>query len=251
MICKTIKKLSNELQPYFEVDRILWEINEVPGDNRRLQEHALSYAKFQFGNRIPQKAYRERANGEYINNYEVEIEHMIRIYRDLINCIMVDKSLSLLQMHDMGLPYNHSVLDILRPWSAYITDLEGTVQREGLDLDSSNVDHILLEYSETEQDMAKIYTHRNQFDIAEGCCQRALSYARQYKGNPLSTQKTSIMYSALQTYSSLGVFQANSPLAVQYAEEGIYRCTCIHIHINIYMNMLTYLCTYVYMYIYI
>jgi hypothetical protein len=86
LICKTLKKLSRDLQPYAEVDRILWEIDEVqPNANRRILDHVLSYSQYQFGNRILQQSYRQRENGEMIDNYEVEIVHMIRMYRDLID----------------------------------------------------------------------------------------------------------------------------------------------------------------------
>jgi hypothetical protein len=41
--------------------------------------HLLSYALYQFGDRIPGKAYRERENGERIENYQVEIGNLYHL----------------------------------------------------------------------------------------------------------------------------------------------------------------------------
>jgi hypothetical protein len=73
-ICKILKKLSHQLQPYHEVLRVIEEIRKgISGKNKQQKlivvGHLLSYADHQFGNRILGKSYRERGNGERINNW--------------------------------------------------------------------------------------------------------------------------------------------------------------------------------------
>jgi hypothetical protein len=124
----------------------------------------------------------------------------------------------LIQKHDLIFPYNEKILDLLRLWSAYLTNVEDHTWIEGLELDRDDIDKILLKYSETERDMGRIYIHRSHFHLAEGFCERALSYARQYKGE--GAEKTSVMYNAVTEYSSLRLYQANFADAVVFAEEA-------------------------------
>lgn len=76
MICKTLKKLSRQLQPYQEVERAINEVHTKRPEEKkvdiRVLVHLISYAEFQFGDRIPGKAYRERENGERTDNWRVE-----------------------------------------------------------------------------------------------------------------------------------------------------------------------------------
>lgn len=66
LMCKTSKKLSNQLLPYREVVQVSHEIVTVPknANDTRVLSHVLSYAEFQFGDRVVGKSYRERRNGE-------------------------------------------------------------------------------------------------------------------------------------------------------------------------------------------
>jgi hypothetical protein len=93
LICKTLKKLSNNLQPYGEVVQVIIETCGATEDARVLR-HVLAYAQFQYGERIPGKTYRQRGNGERIDNYRVEIDILIFISRILINAYQKDKSLA-------------------------------------------------------------------------------------------------------------------------------------------------------------
>jgi hypothetical protein len=78
LICKTLKKLSHQLQPYRVVIRLIEEIIGITLKTNqlkmRLLEYLISYAVHQFGDRVPGKDYRERENGERVNNYVVEID---------------------------------------------------------------------------------------------------------------------------------------------------------------------------------
>jgi hypothetical protein len=77
LICKILKKLSLQLQPYQEAVRV---INEILGERPkkihldiRVLGHLIVYAKHQFGDRVPGKAYPERKKGHRISNWKVEI----------------------------------------------------------------------------------------------------------------------------------------------------------------------------------
>jgi hypothetical protein len=89
-ICKTLKKLSNELLPYSEVVRVittLLEEREDRGEDIRVFEHVISYA-FQFGDRVPGKSYRERGNSNRIDNWALDMNIIYQIYLRLYNiCI--------------------------------------------------------------------------------------------------------------------------------------------------------------------
>jgi hypothetical protein len=69
-MCPILKKLSNTLQPYDDVVKVVLEILTSKEENNiRILEHFLSYADFQFGKPISGKDYRERADGQCISNW--------------------------------------------------------------------------------------------------------------------------------------------------------------------------------------
>jgi hypothetical protein len=99
LICKILKKLSLKLQPYYEVVRVIEEIQEeISAKNNqqklRVLEHLLSYADHQFGDQVQGKDYCERGNGERIDNWRVAIEIFFPIYISLIVIYQSDESLS-------------------------------------------------------------------------------------------------------------------------------------------------------------
>jgi hypothetical protein len=68
-----LKRLSRELQPYSEVRLIITDIFEEVSfpkeQDVRVTGHLISYMEHQFGDRVPGKNCRQRANGEEINNW--------------------------------------------------------------------------------------------------------------------------------------------------------------------------------------
>jgi tetratricopeptide (TPR) repeat protein len=70
----------------------------------------------------------------------------------------------------------------------------------------------------TEHNMAAIATHRRQFDLAEGHCQRCLAYSRRY-GLEGEEMKITMIFTALKTYCSLRERQGNYSDALSFAEE--------------------------------
>jgi tetratricopeptide (TPR) repeat protein len=182
----------------------------------------ISYALHQFGDRILGKAYRERAfNGERIDNWRVEIGILVPIYLNLASIYNDDISLSVMVIDNLTFPYYEKVLELLRPWSAYL-DLNRTSHKDSLDKDQIN-DTLML-FSRTERIMAEICKQRNQFDLAENHCQQALSYAKLFKGK--EEDKTEFVCRALKSFYMLRRDQGNYDEALTFAEEA-YNCVAI------------------------
>lgn len=88
LICKTIKKFSNQLQPYYEAFKVISEILETAENadkQSRVLTHLIAYSLHQFDDRISGKFYRERGNAELISNCKVEIDDFHQIYLRLVN----------------------------------------------------------------------------------------------------------------------------------------------------------------------
>jgi len=82
----TLKKLTNKLQPYFNVSLLIIEILvSKKGNDTRVLEHLLSFADHQFGKEVTGKHYRERGVGGRISNFEVDIEISNNIIKMLVN----------------------------------------------------------------------------------------------------------------------------------------------------------------------
>lgn len=218
-ICKTLKKLSNQFLPYREAIRVMIGIiSEKIGKNIRVIEHVISFAKFQFGNRVTSKSYRERENGERLSNWDAEI-FLFRIYSHIVFLYGSDQSLSLIIQNNMTAPYLEKMLEILRPWSALI-DSDDTSRVDSISIDQVN--EVLYLSSSTEGSMAHVCVHRKNFNPAESHCQRALSYARQYQGD----EKNDLLFKSLLFHCDLRRKQQNYKDAVTFAEEA-YNCVAI------------------------
>jgi tetratricopeptide (TPR) repeat protein len=192
-----LKKLSLKLQPYHEVARVIEEIHEeISTKNKeqklRVLEHLISYADYQFGDRILGKSYRERGNGDRIDNWSVEIKGLIPIYNDTVVIHKEDESLSTMARDNLVFPYYEKMLELLRPWSAYL-DSNRTSQIDSLDEDQ--IQFTLVYFTQIERNMGAIYKRRNEFNLAEDHCQRALTYARLFVGE--EELKTVLLYNAL------------------------------------------------------
>jgi tetratricopeptide (TPR) repeat protein len=221
-----MKKLSFELQPYHEVVRVIEEIREELStekmEEKRVLGHLISYALHQFGDRIPGKAYRERAsNGERIDNWRVEIGILVSLYLEVVNRLGNDESSSLIVHDNLAFPYYEKILELLRPWSTYL-DVSSSSHIGSLDKDQIN--YALFHFSQTERNMGLIYIRRSQFDLAENYCQQALIFAKLYEGNV--KLKTDLLCKALKGSYDLHNTQGNYDEALVLAEEA-YNCAAI------------------------
>jgi hypothetical protein len=182
LICKTLKKLSNQLQPYRDVLNMINEILEALEKvqrNVRVLDHTLSYALFQFGDRVEGKSYRERWNGDQISNWIVEMGNLQIIYSRLIGVYFNDQSLSTIIKNSMVTPYLEKVRQLLIPWSILI-DSDDTNVTNVINKDETNT--VLRTLCDNESNIASIHIHRNEFNLAESHCQCALSSAKRYDG---------------------------------------------------------------------
>jgi tetratricopeptide (TPR) repeat protein len=225
-ICKILKKLSHQLQPYHEVVRVIKEMREeistkIKQKILRVLGHLLSYADHQFGDRILGKSYRERGNGERIDNWSVEIGTLIPIYSDFISIYEYDESLSMMARDNLVFPYYEKLLELLRPWSAYL-DSNRTSQIDSLD--EGQINFTLLYFTQTEGKLGAIYFRRNEFNLVEDYFQRALTYARLYEGE--EETKTGLLYSAFIGLYELHMNQGNYDEALNFVEEA-YNCVAV------------------------
>jgi hypothetical protein len=224
-ICKTLKKLSFQLKPYREVLQLLEEIRNEKFEKKelyiRVWKRLISYAEYQFGTRVPGKDYRERENGERIDNWTVEIQILIHIYGVLASLYGRDESLSMINRNNLTFPLLEKMLSFLRPWSADF-DSNSTGQIDSTSKDQANE---ILELSVvTENDIAIIYLHRNQFNLVETHCQRGLSYARLYEGT--EEKKADLLCEALRVFHILRKEEGNYADALIFAEEA-YNCAAV------------------------
>jgi tetratricopeptide (TPR) repeat protein len=207
------------------VARVIKEILEDSKKNKQLKltvlGHVLPYADYQFGDRILGKSYRERGNGERIDNWIVEIKGLIPIYVDLISVYGEDESLSTMARDNLVFPYYEKMLELLRPWSTYL-DSNRTIQIDSLD--EGQINHTLVCFTQIERNIGGIYKGRNEFKLAEDYCQRALTYARLFEGE--EETKTDLLRAALIGLYEIHRYQGNYDKALVFVEEA-YNCVAV------------------------
>jgi hypothetical protein len=104
-MCPILKQLSTQLQPFYEVIRIKDEVlTSKKGKNCRVLKHLLSYLEYQFGGKVAGIDYRERSNGERINNWEGEVEILRTIDGHLADFYLHNNSLSMISRCEMSFP---------------------------------------------------------------------------------------------------------------------------------------------------
>jgi hypothetical protein len=206
-MCQILKKLSKNLQPLSEVIKIVSDTTELKkGNDNRILAHLLSYAENQFGPEVTGVGYRERADGIPIDKWNVDIHIFATIYSDMIFHYQKDNSISRLIRNDAMFSILKRLECLLSPWLVRIDSLE-----------KKKKFRILFQLSVTEQELACITMERNV--LAEGHCQRCLSYAKTSVG--LEGDKKNLRVSeSLQTYSELRQRMSDMSGAVAFAEEA-------------------------------
>jgi hypothetical protein len=183
-------------------------IKERPKEGRieiRFLKHLISYTEYQFGDRVPGKAYCERGNTR-IDNWKVEIDILICLYNDLNSAYQKNTTLGMINYHNLIFPYFEKELDLLVPW---LTD-------SLLKKDQTN--HVLESLSILEGNIARVQINRNEFNLAESYCQQALSHARQYEGT--EEKKTELECNALYVFYGILGKQGKYADALLNAEEA-------------------------------
>jgi hypothetical protein len=215
-MCPILKKLSTKLQPFHEVLQTKDEMLASKKRNDiRVLEHLLSYLEYQFGTKVAGIDHRERADGERISNWDVEIEILHKIYCPLVELCMENSSLALISRYEMILPLLDRSLGLLNPWLTQL-DLDASNRTDNRNDHQRNC--ILQELFCVEQNMAALTINSQQLDIAEGHCQRCLAYSRRY-GLEGEVKTTNIL-AALTTYSGLRQIQSDYSGALPFAAEA-------------------------------
>jgi hypothetical protein len=148
-VCKTLKKLSHQkLQPFNAVQLLVEEIYEENDKEKqpdtKILLHLISYAEYQFGDRVPgNEVYRER-DGERVDNWQIEIELLHPLYNSMVNIYVADDSISKIATNNLSLPYFSKTLNLSRPWSS----------RTNISVGNQN--HILMLLSQTECNIAHV-----------------------------------------------------------------------------------------------
>jgi hypothetical protein len=211
-MCPILKQLSTQLQPFHEVIRIMDEVlTSKKGKDCRVLEHLLSYLEYQFGEKVTGIDYRERSNGERINNWKVEVEILYAIYFQLTDLYIHNNLLSMTIRCEMSFPLLKRSLSLLNPWLIQL-DLVGSNRMD------TRMDNMLEKLYTTEQHMAVVTMNKNQLDIAEGHCQQCLVYSRRYGLE--GEMKTTNILAALKLYCILREKQRDYSGALIFAEEA-------------------------------
>jgi tetratricopeptide (TPR) repeat protein len=172
----------------------------------------LSYAEFQFAERIPGKAYRQRENSsERMDNWTVEIHFLVSIYICLSATYDADASHSLIDRDNGMLPHYLKMLEVLKPWSLCLDSRTDSMSKD-------EIHHILELLSNTERMVAVTYKNRDRYDVSESHYQRALFYARRYEHD--GEMKTTLLLKVLTSYCDVQTALKNHAGAVILAEEA-------------------------------
>lgn len=240
LMCPMLKKLSYKLQPYHEVARVIEEIfesnegledDDTPSQIRVLNQLSL-YAGHQFGDRVEGKNYRERAGGERITNWEVEIWILYEIIDRLITKYLRDRDLNDTVSNDFIYPYFEKVRSILDPWVACLeTDADSLIES----LDKEQTSKLLDELRRNELHCEVINSYRKNYDLADKNCERMLYYSRKREDDFQKTRlwfapyeereimqesKISDIFDSLRTYCCLRLHQNDRTGAKSFAEEA-------------------------------
>jgi hypothetical protein len=214
-LCPTLKKLSTQEQPFHEVIRINNEIlASKKGQDDRVLKHLLSYLEYQFGEKVEGIDYRERADGERISNWKVEVEILHGIHDSLACLYLLNNLLSLINRREMSFPYLERSLSLLNPWLIQL-DLDASNRMDNRNVWQMN--HVLEALFRTEHNMATVAINRDQLDIAEAHCHRCLAYSRRYglEGG----DKTTFILAALKIYCILPQWQRDYSSSLIFTEE--------------------------------
>jgi hypothetical protein len=230
LVCKTLKKLSYQLQPFQTALDVIREIREeifireekvVQKDlSSRVLKHLITYAGHQFGSRIPGRVYRERDNGERSDNFRAEIQILIPLYTDLASTyhhILPNMRV----WSNLVFPHFEKILDLLKPWYARLDS--NSTSRIGI-LKKDQINDLLHAMSKAHREIIYVYNHRDQLDVAEIHGEQSLSYARQYEGT--EAEKTDLLSRASTAYCEVRKRQYNFDEAVTLAEEA-YDCRAV------------------------
>ena len=214
MMC--LKKLTDELLPFDKVlARIselsrMWIDNEVSRNTDQALEiliHLLSFAEQQYGEALPGQAYRERPNGERVDNLIADTE-LWQISSTLGNRL-----------------YNLRTNESYRRAELYFLKSRDTLERWRFVFDSDyekgdiRMNKLFEMLSVTERYLADLYASQSRFTEAEHHCALCLTFAKKIEGE----NHTIELFKALRTYGYLMERQSLYVEAIKNFEDA-YIC---------------------------
>jgi tetratricopeptide (TPR) repeat protein len=236
-ICPFMKKLSKKPQPFQEVIEAIDDIlaSRESGDLRVL-DHLLSFAEYQFGKEVTEIGYCKREESPPLSDWNKD-----RILHDInfriANIWAQDDLIDNLVKNEKILPYLNKSISILNPWEMHL-DSDSSNQSDGLTNDQKGL--FLAQLCLGEHYLAAVFLRSHELDVAEGHCNRCLTYARKYDVE--GKNKITLMATALNNYISLHICQDDVSQAVVFAEEA-YNLVAIaydpaHPEVQLAANML-------------
>lgn len=216
LMCPMLKRLSNKLQ-HHEVVQVILEILDLNDGPKyvRVFEHLLSYAEYQFGERVEGKSYRERADGERISNWNAEFQNIFEIISKIIDTYIDNRSRGLeADSINRRIGYLEKSFRILNPWFMCLdSDVNCQIENFNKGEKSIFLDRLTL----VETQMAEICLDRSNFDEAAMHCERMLSISKVFDDDD---EKVNHLFQAISTHGVVMYKKGDYVRAKEFAEEA-------------------------------
>lgn len=165
----------------------------------------MAWSDYQFGDRIPGKNYRERSNGDRVNNWNVEIDTIFSMTMRLFKINVANPKLA-------SPCLDRSVL-LLQPWlNSLDSNLKSNV------MDKNQIDRLLSELVETERFQCAMAQSRNDYSAALIHCEHGLVYAKRFRLE--GELKVIAIFTALSTFIEIKMGLGHYSEAVVLSEEA-------------------------------
>lgn len=199
MMWNLVKRMPDTLVPFKDVRSVVEKVVEktetqiaTPRRDKyiKLLEHAVVFAEHQYRKRIEGKAYYERDNGDNIDNWEVEINILCRIYTTLGKSIsspdnngddVKDCLINAISNYQKS-------LTILGRWIVELTF--GEKERTNFPTQEM-IDYLLDVLSMLEYDLSRSYRSVNGLDNAQHYSEQSIVHEKQMKEGEMRIERLS------------------------------------------------------------
>lgn len=222
-VCAQMKN-SDQLLPFNKVIEIATEhinhfVKGKEAEKIRILQYSLSFTLFQFGDRVEGVAYRERLNGDRIDNWTAECcifntcfglaKTLNRhVFNQLKSGEFKDSKILMMTV----VPYAEKALTILEPWGIQL-DLPKNEQT--VTFDKYKIEFLVEMLSRTYCQLGDLHTTLDNFDQAAAHLEKAILYARR-----AGKDKTEILSVALSRQAARLSAQEKCEDATVYVEEA-------------------------------
>jgi tetratricopeptide (TPR) repeat protein len=184
-MCKLLKN-DKKLLPFKEVDATLRKFQEliqlekVEGENvSRISEFCISYADYQFGDRILGEWYCER-DGSRVDNWKMDLN--IQFFNLIVadNCMesisSIYKSKTRHYSIEKAIHHYERVLSVMEPWRI---EHKLDESKRIYNLKEEQADIVYYKLSETERQLSYCYCVISNYDKASEHCDKAIAHANE------------------------------------------------------------------------